>query len=253
MAARRVSVSQRVPLRPFASKAWTCGSEVTMGRKFFKAAHHGEGHEQPHRHEGHELDDGFNRDGEDHAVLMLGGVDVAGAEEDGKKAHGDGHQNGQAIGALHDRHDGFGKQRIGDHGLQGLRHGLQLDRDIGHHANGRYRRDKGAQRLALAIAGREEVGDGGDVLAFGDFGNALQKRPAKGKNQDRPDVDRQEIKARARGDADTAEIGPGGAIDAKRQGIDKGAGRAGFSPVGGPVTPGCNGKEGARDRPVQRR
>ncbi len=164
---------------------------------------------------------------------MLGGVDMAGAEQDGKDAHGEGHQNGQAIGALHDRHDGFGKQRIGDHGLQGLRHGLQLDRDVGHHANGGDRRNKGAQGLALAIAGREEVGDGGDVLAFGDFGDALQKRPAKGENQDRPDIDRQEIKTRARGDADTAEIGPGGAVDAERQGIDEGAGRAGFSPVGG--------------------
>ena len=179
-----------------------------MGGKFFKAAHHGEGDEQPHRHKGHKLDDGFNRDGEDHPVLMLGGIDVAGAEQDGKDTHGEGHQNGQAIGALHDRHDGFGKQRIGDHGLQGLRHGLQLDGDVGHDANGCDRRDKGAQGLALAIAGREEVGDGGNVLAFGDFGNALQKRPAEGKNQDGPDVDRQEIKTRARGDADTAEIGP---------------------------------------------
>ena len=102
---------------------------------------------------------------------------------------------------------------------------------------------KGAQRFALAVAGREEVGDGGNVLAFGDFGNPLQKRPTQGKNQDRPDVDRQEIKARARSDADTAEIGPGGAIDAQRKGIDKGAGGAGLAPVGGPVSPGCNSKK----------
>ena len=50
-----------------------------------------------------------------------------------------------------------------------------------------------ARGLAFAIAGREEVGYGGNVLAFGDFGNPLQERPAKGKNQNGADINRQEI------------------------------------------------------------
>ena len=130
-----------------------------MGGEAFKASHHGQGHEQSHCNESHKLDDGFYGDREDHSVLMFGGIDVAGSEQDGKDTHGEGHQNGQAIGALHDRHDGIGKQRIGDQGLQGLRHGLQLDGDVGHDADGRYPCNKGAQGLALAIAGREEIGD----------------------------------------------------------------------------------------------
>ncbi len=89
-----------------------------MEGEAFKASHHGEGHKQSNRHEGHKLHDGLNRYRQDHAVLMLGRINVARAKQDSKDAHGKGHQNGQSIGTLHDRHDGIGKQWIGDHGLQ---------------------------------------------------------------------------------------------------------------------------------------
>jgi hypothetical protein len=89
-----------------------------MGSEALEATQHGEGHEQSNGHEGHELHNGFNRDCQDHPVLMLGRINVARAEQDGEDAHGECHQNGQAIGAMHDGHDGIGKQRIGDHGLQ---------------------------------------------------------------------------------------------------------------------------------------
>jgi len=124
-----------------------------LGGKFFEATHHGEGDEQPHRDESHKLDDGFNGNGEDHSILVLGGINVAGAEQDGKDAHGERHQHGQPVSALHDRHDVLGEQGVGDHGLQGLRHGLQLNGNIGHHADGRHHRHQGAKGFALAIAG----------------------------------------------------------------------------------------------------
>ncbi len=55
--------------------------------------------EQADRDEGQELDDRFDRDGQDHAVLMFGRVDVAGAEENGEDAHGDGDEDGEIVGA----------------------------------------------------------------------------------------------------------------------------------------------------------
>ena len=44
------------------------------------AAKHGEGDKSAHRQKGDELDDGFGRDRQHQAFLMLGGVDMAGAE-----------------------------------------------------------------------------------------------------------------------------------------------------------------------------
>jgi hypothetical protein len=45
------------------------------------------GDEQADGHKGNELHHRFHRDGEDHAVLVFRGVDVAGAEEDGEDRH----------------------------------------------------------------------------------------------------------------------------------------------------------------------
>ena len=61
------------------------------------AAHHTEHDETADRHEGHQLHQRFDRDGENHAVLMLGGVDVAGTEQNCEDAHGERHQQRQAI------------------------------------------------------------------------------------------------------------------------------------------------------------
>jgi hypothetical protein len=47
-------------------------------------------HEQPDEEEGCDLDQRFDRDRQDHPVLMLGRIDVAGAEQGGEHRHGDG-------------------------------------------------------------------------------------------------------------------------------------------------------------------
>ncbi len=53
-----------------------------------RAVEHDEGDENADGGEGHELDDQFRRDRQHQAVLMLGGVDVAGAEQNGEGRHG---------------------------------------------------------------------------------------------------------------------------------------------------------------------
>ena len=47
-------------------------------------------------------------------------------------------------------------------------------------------RNERAQRLRSCHSEPRKVGDGGNVLAFGDFGNALEERAVKGKNQEGP-------------------------------------------------------------------
>ena len=51
------------------------------------AAEHGEDDEEADRQEGGKLDEQLGRDGDDQAFLMLGRVDVAGAEQHGKGRH----------------------------------------------------------------------------------------------------------------------------------------------------------------------
>ena len=152
---------------------------------------------------------------------MLRGVDVAGAEQNGESGHGHGHRQRHAVdgppgkqkpaGPLHVRHQCL--QRHGD--------GLQLQRDIGHHADDGDKRHQRAQRPVLAIAGGNEVGDGGDVLRSGDPHQPPQQRPSGHQQQRRADVDGQEIQPRARRKPHRAEKRPGRAIDAQRQHIDE--------------------------------
>src|SRR5690606_1120943 len=53
-------------------------------------------HEKADGEEGGELDDGFEGDGGDDAVVLLLGVDVTGAEQDGEQRHAGGDAEGEA-------------------------------------------------------------------------------------------------------------------------------------------------------------
>ena len=52
------------------------------------------------------------------------------------------------------------------------------------------------------------------------MGDAADRRPAENQQQDRADIDGQEIEPRLGGDADRAEKRPRRAVDGQRQGID---------------------------------
>jgi hypothetical protein len=177
------------------------------------AAHEPEGGEDADGQEGDELDRRLHRDGEDEPALVLGGVRMAGAEQGGEHGHGDGDDEDEVAA----RFVPVGRQQIGER----ERHRPQLQRDIGDDPDHRDDGDQAPEQLVLAVARRDEVGDGRDVLALGNVDDGPHHGPADGQHQDRPDIDRQEVVARGRGDADAAEIGPGRAIDRQRQGIDQ--------------------------------
>jgi len=104
--------------------------------------------EHPHREQRAELDHGFHRDGHDHAVMALVGVEIAGAEQDGEKRQPDRHpkRGGLHVGQGGGRRIGFGE------GGKGQRDRLQLQRDIWRGGNHREHRHQHRQQVRLAVA-----------------------------------------------------------------------------------------------------
>ena len=98
--------------------------------------------------------------------------------------------------------------------------GFELKRDVGHGADDRDQRHRRGDRLALAVARGDEVGDRRDVLRLGEPHHAQDQRREDADHEDRPDIDGQEFVAGARGVADRAEERPGRAVDRERERID---------------------------------
>ena len=171
---------------------------------------------------GHQLDDGFGGDRQHQAVLVFGGVGLPGAEQHREYRH---RQRDDQRDIADDRNRGEGLVLAQD-GFERRRHRLELQRDVGNRADDRDHRDGGGDRLALAVARGDEIGDRGDVLRFRQLDHAAQQRRAERDHQDRADIDREKVDAGAGGEADRAEERPGGAVDRQRQRIDQRAGAA---------------------------
>ncbi len=189
-----------------------------------RAVEHPEGDEDADRQEGQQLDDRFGGDRQHQAVLMLGGVDMAGAEQHREHRH---RQRDEQRDVAEQRAGDAGARRdLREDGFQRERHRFELQRDVGNRADDRDQRDGGGDRLALAVARGDEVGDRGDVLRLGEPHDAHDQRREQADHQHRADIDGEEFVAGARGRADRAEEGPRRAIDRKRQRIDQQPGAA---------------------------
>ena len=188
----------------------------------FDGREHPEGDEGAGGEKGHQLDDGFGGDRQHQAVLVLGGVGLAGAEQHRERRHRQRHDQRDVA----DDRDRGEQLVLAQDRLQRGRHRLELQRDVRHRADDRDHGHGGGDRLALAVARRDEVGDRGDVLRLGELDHAPQQRRAQPDHQDRADIDREEIDAGAGGETDRAEEGPGRAVDRQRQRIDQHAGAA---------------------------
>ncbi len=188
---------------------------VGAGQHVAHAVEHAPGDVGTQRHEGAELDHRLEGDGMDQALVVLGGVGVAGAEQDREQRHDRGDVEG-----------GIGEQRRAGHVGRGGQHRegggyrLQLQGDVGQRTDQRHQAGEGRQRLGLAVARGDEVGDRGDVLTLGDADHLGQYRPEQQEGQQRADEDTGERPARGGGLADGAVVGPGGAIDGQRQAVD---------------------------------
>ena len=184
-----------------------------------------------------QLDDRFDRDRENEAVLMLLGVDAPCAERHGEEGEqqGDGEiERGRGrIGREAPVIEGF------DHHQYGWRDGFELERHIGRRADQHDERGDGGHALRFSVASGNEIGDRGDVLRASEIGDAGDERRAEADDENGADIDRQEIKPVLGSEPDRAIIGPGGAIDGQAQRIDDGARAAqGEAPPGAVAPPG---------------
>ena len=185
-----------------------------------RAVEHPERDEDADRQERHELDDRFGGDREHQAVLMLGGIDVARAEQHGEGRH---RQRDEQRDVAEQGPAGViaGRDMSKDRFERG-RHRLELQRDVGNGADDRDQRDGRGDGLALAVARGDEVGDRGDVLRLGEPHDArISRRAEQPDHEHRADIDGEEVVAGARGEADRAEERPGRAVDRQRQRIDQ--------------------------------
>jgi hypothetical protein len=80
------------------------------------------------------------------------------------------------------------------------------------------------QQTALAIAGADEIGDGGDAMDLGDAHDAPQHEPEQHRHQGGTQINRQKIHAAGGRQADAAVESPGRAVNRQGQGVDVGVG-----------------------------
>ena len=163
------------PCKPCAKTVAISASRLDALEEAADAAEHGEHDEEADRQEGGELDEQLGRDRDDQAFLVLGGVDVAGAEQDGEGRHRQGDDEAPCRSANCSCCERTRAQQRVDR----QRHRLQLQGDIGQRAGHGDDRDDGGDGLALAVAGGEEVGDRGDVLALGQPHDAQQEAASR--------------------------------------------------------------------------
>ena len=178
---------------------------------------------QTHRNEGHELHQRFQRHRQHQAVVMLRGIDLAGAEKDGE--HGQKHR--QIERRLAQRCQRAAMADAAHH-LDAHRTGLELERDVRHGGDQRDHGDQRRQPLGFAVAAADEIGDGRDVLLVRYLHQPFQQPDAKQEQQDRAEIDRQKSPAGRHRRADGAVERPRGAIHRQRQTVDDGAQRQTF-------------------------
>ena len=191
------------------------------GNEIDRAGEHEERNEHPGGQKRHQLDDRFKRDRPHHTFVVFRCIHITGAEHDRENRHQQcDHQSRirPPRGARYSGgHNDFG---IAGQHVETGRDRFQLQRDIGQNSDHHEQGDNGGERLAFAKSGGDEIGDRGDVLGLADPHDLAQHHIADGKQQHRPQIDRDEIIARVRSQADAAIESPGRAVDRQGERID---------------------------------
>jgi len=197
------------------------------------------GDEDADAEERQQLDHRLGGDRRHHALVALRRVEVPRAEDDGEARE---HERDveRRVGP-----PGSGLAAGGTAGHQRVAagHRLELQRDIGDDTDERDQRHQRRQRAALAVAAGDEIGDRGDAPGARDADHLAQHCPGQHHRQRRPQIDRQEPHAGARGAADAAEVGPGAAVDAHRERVHPAVGDDAAPRVGAAVGPGGDREE----------
>jgi len=166
---------------------------------------------------GDQLDQRLQCHRQHHAVVVLGGVDAPGAEQDRKQRQQRGHVE-RRIGQ-HRSTALMGGRRAGQH-IDAHRHRLELQRQVWNHRNDGDEADQGSQTLGTTEARADEVGDRDGVLFVADQHDALEHPPGEHEQEDRSEVDRQKAPARAGRGTDRAIERPRRAVHRQGEAVD---------------------------------
>ncbi|MNF63055.1 hypothetical protein D3C84_447470 [compost metagenome] len=137
--------------------------------------------------EGQQLDQRLEGDRQHHAAVVFGDVQVARAEQDGEQRQDQRYDQRGVLGA-----DAAGVGTGADQQVDAEDDALELQGDIGQHADQADQRHDDRQGLGFAVTRRDEVGDRGDVLLLADHHHLLQHPGGEQHEDDRTQVDRQE-------------------------------------------------------------
>ncbi len=169
--------------------------------------------EHAHGQHRQQLDHRFEGDRQHHAVMVFGGIDLAGTEQGGEQRHQQRHVQ-RGIG------EEAGRAGVAGQHLQAHRHRFVLQGQVRNDADQRDDRHQCRQPPRAAEARRDEVGDGHHVLAACDQRQALDDAPAEQQQQQRTDIDRQVAHAVAHGGTDRTVERPRRAVHGQRQAVD---------------------------------
>ena len=207
------------------------GHRGGFGKHIGEAVEHAVSHEHADGNKGDQFDDGLKGDDCDQTLVAFGGVEVAGAKQDGECRQ----QHRNVEGVVLEK----GQRGGGGHGIRVLQHGrktrrdrFQLQCDIGHDAEHGDDGDQTAQHMAFAVTRSDEVGDGGDAVCLADADHFQQHVPPQCGHQRRSEIDRQKADAAGRGAADTAVERPRRAVHRQRQRVDVRIGDEAASGIG---------------------
>ena len=106
-----------------------------------------------------------------------------------------------------------------DHQIAG-RNGLQLQRNVRNDAQHGDDGHDTSQSGALAVAGGDEIGDGGDAMHLADADDLAQHEPAERCDQRRSDVGRQKSHTAGGRASHAAVKGPGRTVDGQGKGVN---------------------------------
>jgi hypothetical protein len=137
---------------------------------------------------------------------VLGRIRVAGAEGDCEARQHESHDEGE----IADERKLRRKRLVGgsqEHVERG-RDRLQLQRDIGNGSDERDQADEGGDPLTLAVASRDKVGDGGNVLRLRHPDDPGNEGIAQADDEDRADIDGEEVEAGMARKPHRSEEGP---------------------------------------------
>ena len=171
----------------------------------------------PHRDKGQQFDHRLESDGHHHPPVVLGGIEMAGAEQDAEQRQQQSNPERQLAGIA-----GRADAAAVDHQqIQPGDDGFELQHQIGEDPHDGDEGDHHGEPLGFAVTGGDKVGDGGDVLALGHQNKTGQQPPAKQKDQHGAKVDGHRRPGRFTRLPHGAEEGPGGAVDRQRQAVEQ--------------------------------